>query len=378
MRRYAQWILATGTFIVLVASPYGVANAATHKKKPSPPTKEDLQNIRKGFQDELEKRDNELQKKLAELENDQRAFARQLGSIQKQIDALRDVQDAQKTLPGQLKELDKKLKDQIEALLKEHETYSLAFERTKNTLTVELALTALLAAVALLLGLLQLRTLRSLMREQLEKPKPVDGRTSPLRALPHSEVVSKGVRDEEAPPPPPSRHEKIAALLDRLQQEAPRLAAGFGDSSLRERFLGEYDAPLSAILERLRISEQAEDPLEDSWLGPDLVPTLNGLARFYSEAVAEGRQGHSAAKDLAVELRAWLYDRFSPACSSESWFSIDPIEPYVTGFDPKFHQAVAGSDVDGAAGKIIAIQAIGRRDPQNGDVIHKAEVIVGR
>src|SRR6185369_11122349 len=135
---------------------------------------------------------------------------------------------------------------------------------------------------------------------------------------------------------------------------------------------------LSAILERLRISEQVEDPLEDSWLGPDLVPTLNSLARFYSEAVAEWRQGHAASKELASELRSWLYDRFSPACSFEGWFAIDQIDPYVTGFDPKTHHAVAGHDVGGASGKIIAVKAIGRRDPQNGDVIHKAEVIVGR
>jgi len=177
----------------------------------------------------------------------------------------------------------------------------------------------------------------------------------------------------------PQRHQRIADLLARLHTEAPRLADGFTDLSLRERFKGEFDAPLSARMERLRTcSEKGEEQLKQRWLGPDLVTTLDALARFYSEAVEEGRHGRNTAKGLALELRGWLYDELSPACQAEGWFSIDPIDPYRTTFDPSVHHAITGRDSADAPGKIIAIKAIGRRDPRNGAVIHRAEVIVGR
>jgi hypothetical protein len=125
-------------------------------------------------------------------------------------------------------------------------------------------------------------------------------------------------------------------------------------------------------------SEQGEAQLRERWLKPDLVTTLDALARFYSEAVEEGRHGRAAAKSLARELRGWLYDELSPACKAEGWFAIDPIDPYRTAFDSNVHHAVTGRDIAGAAGLIIAIKAIGRRDPRNGAVVHRAEVIVGR
>jgi molecular chaperone GrpE (heat shock protein) len=118
--------------------------------------------------------------------------------------------------------------------------------------------------------------------------------------------------------------------------------------------------------------------LKERWLEPGLVPALDALARFYSEAVEEGRQGRTVAKNLARKLRAWLYDRFGSACKAEGWFTIDPIDPYKTDFDPQAHHAVADRDAGGATGKIIAVKAIGRRDPKNGIIVHKAEVIVGR
>jgi len=162
-----------------------------------------------------------------------------------------------------------------------------------------------------------------------------------------------------------------------LYAEAPKLAESFADLSLRERFQGELGAPLRARLDRLRAySDEAQ--LRERWLGPDLVPTLDALSRFYSEAIEEGRHGGASAKGLARDLRRWLYDDFSSACRSEGWFAIDPVDPYKTEFDPNVHHAIAGRDVDGAEGKVLAVKAIGRRDPKNGAVVHKAEVIVGR
>jgi hypothetical protein len=199
-------------------------------------------------------------------------------------------------------------------------------------------------------------------------------------ALPLPDAPADPRRDagEELPSIPSGmRHSEIARLLAKLRQDGRQLAERFADPELRERFRGELDAPVGARLERLKlISEQGDEQLRQRWLGPDLVTTLDALARFYSEAVEEER--HGPGNGLARELRVWLYDSFGPACRTEGWFAIDPIDPYVTKFDPRVHHAVAGRDVDGAEGRIIAIKAIGRRDPRSGAVSHKAEVIVGR
>ena len=130
------------------------------------------------------------------------------------------------------------------------------------------------------------------------------------------------------------------------------------------------------LIRLIALSEQDDELLRERWLGPDLVTTLDALARFYSEAVAEERDGHDTG--LAGDLRGWLYDSFGSVCRNEGWFAIDPIEPYKTRFNPQIHYAVAGRDVDGAEGKIIAIKAIGRRDARTGAVKHQAQVIVGR
>jgi molecular chaperone GrpE (heat shock protein) len=289
-------------------------------------------------------------------------------------------------------------------------------EKQSSMALVLLGLTAFFAAGALLLGLLQLRTVRALERrvgEVRERPGDLSFGSSPGEALEGAQAKAPEKRadlplggsvqlparpaartqpsfkddssrpelrrGEAVPTPPPAPHQKIARLLAQLQKEAPSLAEDFGDLDTRERFLGEFDAPLSARLERLKsYSEQGEAQLKERWLGPDLVTTLDALARFYSEAIEEGRQGRAAAKNLALRLRRWLYEDFSSACRGEGWFAIDPVDPYKTEFDPHVHHAVAGRDIDGASGMILAIKAIGRRDPKSGAVIRKAEVIVGR
>jgi hypothetical protein len=212
-----------------------------------------------------------------------------------------------------------------------------------------------------------------------ELPAVIESKVAGEEISRHRLGDSERTATTEAPPliPPGIRHPDVARLLAKLRQNSRQLAERFADPELRERFRGELDAPVGARLDRLQIiSEQGEEQLRQRWLGPDLVTTLDALARFYSEAVEEER--HGPGTGLARELRGWLYDSFGPACRNEGWFAIDPIDPYVTKFDPRVHHAVAGRDVDGAEGRIIAIKAIGRRDPQNGAVVNKAEVIVGR
>ncbi len=285
-------------------------------------------------------------------------------------------------------------------------------EKQSSTALALLGLTAVFAAGALLFGLLQRKALRerrpgkpeegssgsagslalidALEGARVNAPEkradlpPGGSVQSPARPAARTPPSSKGDssrsesrRDEAALRTPPPPHQKIMDLLAGLHAAAPKLAESFSDSALRERFRGEFDAPLSARLDRLRTcSDEAQ--LKERWLGPDLVTTLDALARFYSEAIEEGRQGRTAAKSLARDLRRWLYEDFSSACRSEGWFAIDPVDPYKTEFDPQVHHAVAGRDIDGSSGLILAIKAIGRRDPKSGAVIRKAEVIVGR
>jgi len=190
--------------------------------------------------------------------------------------------------------------------------------------------------------------------------------------------------DEEIPTIPTAllsglRHREIVLLMARLQQEAPRLAASFQAPALRERFLIEFGSRLGARLKRLvAIGEREERAITEQWIKVDLLPTLNALAHFYSEASEEKRHRGTAAEGLARDLRVWLYEDFNKSCRAENWFAIDPIEPYVTPFDPLVHLAVSGRAVEGPKGLIIAIRAIGRRHPRVGTVVYKAEVIVGR
>jgi hypothetical protein len=212
----------------------------------------------------------------------------------------------------------------------------------------------------------------------LQERRP-GGQTSSSMSTPLSsgERRSSPGTDRGGGSSPVQPHQEIYDLLDRLRREAPRLAAKFADPVLRERFQGELDAPVGARLDRLQaLAAGGEEPILQRWLGPDLIATLDSLARFYSEAVEEERRGQ--ANGLALELRNWLYDYFGSACRSEGWFAIDPVEPYRTPFDPKIHHAIAGRDVEGAQGRIVAIQAIGRRDAKTGALLQKAEVTVGR
>jgi hypothetical protein len=208
-----------------------------------------------------------------------------------------------------------------------------------------------------------------------ELPAPAPPALSPRR--PESQQAPSPAAASEPPALPSALHDQVARLLAQLRIDAPRLAARFADAGTRERFLYELGAPLAARLDRFRtLSNEGEEQLRRSWLGPDLVTTLDTLARYYSAAVDEERHGH--ATGLAAELRAWLYDSFGTVCLAAGWFAIEPVDPYVTSFDPRLHHAVAGRDVDGAQGRIVDIKAIGRRDPASSAVAHKAEVVVGR
>ena len=316
-----------------------------------------------------------------------------------------DVDQARQRVEKLMRQLQATSAAQIETVLDNQRR----LEALAGTALGLLALTVLLSSAGLVLALQQRRALLSLVREErgrgAEIPAapvseagsgPGEGASGDRPSTPGAgaaatagspappaqdagQIAAASEEDGEAAPllPPGMRHREVALLLARLCREAPRLAERFASSELRERFRKELDAPVHARLDRLiALSGQDDGLLQERWLGPDLVTTLDALARFYSAAVAEERNGHDTG--LARDLHRWLYDAFGDACRDEGWFAIDPIEPYKTKFNPQIHCAVAGRDVDGAEGQIIAIKSIGRRDARTGAVKHQAEVIVGR
>ncbi len=316
-----------------------------------------------------------------------------------------DVNQARQRVEKLMRQLQTASAAQVETVLDNQRR----LEALAGTALGLLALTVLLSSAGLVLALQQRRALQSLAREErgrgAEIPAapaseadagPGKGASGDLPSTPGSGAATAG--GDPAPPaqdtgqlaavsedeeetlsslPPGMRHREVALLLAGLCREAPRLAERFASSELRKQFRGELDAPVHARLDRLiALSEQDDGLLQERWLGPDLVTTLDALARFYSAAVVEERNGHGAG--LARDLHRWLYDAFGAACRDEGWFAIDPIEPYKTKFNPQIHCAVGGRDVDGAKGQIIAIRAIGQRDARTDAVKHPAEVIVGR
>lgn len=269
----------------------------------------------------------------------------------------------------------------------------------KIGLAITLGLLGALALWALWQGrrrhgaLLALREEMRELRSQIEAWQTAQSLTVAPQGDPPPAVVPRIPRQEERAGLPPVEdaeedlpaipaelpHRAVALLLARLRRAVPQLAARFGDPALGERFRGELDAPLRARLDRLLVTAvKGEEELRARWLGPDLVTTLDALASFYSEAIEEERRGRAAGDGLSKDLRVWLYDSFGRACRDEGWFAIESIDPYITRFDPRIHHALTGRNAAGAEGKILAVKAIGRRDPKNGTIVHKAEVIVGR
>ncbi len=174
-------------------------------------------------------------------------------------------------------------------------------------------------------------------------------------------------------------HGDVGLLLLELHRDAPQLAEKFSDPKKREQFLADFDEPLMARLQRfVTAMEQGREVVRERWLEPDLIATLNALARYQSDAIMDAFR-HRPARSLAEELGQLLYERFAEVCLREGWFEIVPVSPYATDFDGDLHRALDGREVGHDwRGKVLFVHSIGRRDPEHGGIIHKAEVTMGR
>lgn len=130
-------------------------------------------------------------------------------------------------------------------------------------------------------------------------------------------------------------------------------------------FRAEVPAAVKARLDRFQVAGQRPG-MRERWVEPDLLPTLDLLARWMSRARGTDAEGH---------LARILFDDLDAACASEGWFGIDRIELGVTRFDPKRHRAVERTE--GPEDTVVAVLRPGRTDPAEGWCRDLAEVAVG-
>jgi hypothetical protein len=205
----------------------------------------------------------------------------------------------------------------------------------------------------------------------------------PLPATPEP-PPPRPVEKIEKPQPAPDEftnlpHGAMGRALSQLHRALPDLARKIPDPRQQERFLAELDLPLKARIDRFKEAVRRGDAyLKEHWIEQDLVTTLNTLTQLLSSLIEERHRGRRGNRALEEELQCWLYERLAPLCQDEGWFTVEPILPFMTKFDPKIHYSVGSVPLDGAENVVVAIKAIGRRDPRQSFVTHKAEVIVGR
>jgi hypothetical protein len=224
--------------------------------------------------------------------------------------------------------------------------------------------------------------------EQEISPPAYPGRVQAAPQPAPQPRVQERIERPVAPPPSPVPerdeftglpHAAVGRTLSQLHRALPDLAGRLPDPRQQERILRDLDGLLKARIERFKQASRKGDAyLKEHWIEQDLVTTLNTLAQWLSSTMEERYRGRRGNRVLEEELQRWLYERLAPVCKDAGWFKVEPILPFTTRFDPKIHYSVGSVELEGADDLIVTVKAIGRRDPQQGFVTHKAEVIVGR
>ena len=172
-------------------------------------------------------------------------------------------------------------------------------------------------------------------------------------------------------------HGDVVAALGRVHRDCEELATGLLDPDVRADFAREMD---DVLRERLvRFTERYRDEpaaFFARWIEPDLLPTLDALARFSSAAAADRSQPAAAA--LHERIDELLYVELDAACRAQGWFGLERVSAFVTRFDPAQHRAVGGRDLPAAAGVVVDVREVGRVSVDGRERLSKACVIVGR
>lgn len=185
-----------------------------------------------------------------------------------------------------------------------------------------------------------------------------------------------------APTPPIAvkPHGDLGLCLARFQSQVAgnTFSPPYADPQTSQGFYAEFNSHLEARLERfMEHAEESEEVFVSKWVRPDLVSTLDTLARFQSLAAAEVRAGNAAMVEVSRSMAELLYGQLDALCRQEGWFGVQRTIPFETPFDPGVHRAVAQAPAPGAAGLIVEVKAIGRVALGDPTMAAHAQVVVG-
>ena len=159
-------------------------------------------------------------------------------------------------------------------------------------------------------------------------------------------------------------HGEVGVALGELLMLSEVIAKALPDED-GAAFRAEVPSAVKARLDRFQVAGQRPG-IRERWVEPDLLPTLDLLARWLTRA---------RGTDAEVHLARILFDDLDAACASEGWFGIDRLELGVTPFAPTRHRAVERTE--GPENTVVTLLRPGRTDPAEGWCKVLAEVGVG-
>ena len=152
-----------------------------------------------------------------------------------------------------------------------------------------------------------------------------------------------------------------ALLAELVYKYGPSWAHGFKGQGDKAAFLAWLNDDLFHVVNNYRDEADTPSTLNDNWVEPELVPSLDKLGHFASLLAADAFHGHGGAEEPLDDMYDFLFDSVSDACADAGWFTIERVEPFRTQFDAGRHRGGAPSEpVPGASGLIIRILRIGR------------------
>ena len=174
----------------------------------------------------------------------------------------------------------------------------------------------------------------------------------------------------------------LHAVIEQFEHEVrgPQWVSCPDVSPLRcDRLRAELGDTAAVRLRRLRVAVEADDPGQlETWVKVDLTPYLEQLCGHFSDAAEAVFRGNAAAHPLHDRLSGLLLTEVSDAASRAGLFTVQPVTPFVTEFNPEIHHAAGGLDASGAEGRIVRLVAIGQFDATGRKLLVPARVIVGK
>lgn len=182
------------------------------------------------------------------------------------------------------------------------------------------------------------------------------------------------------PPPPPGPYAALYTAMESFEREVERgVTAGLG-TSLRLDLLRTELGTASAA-RRKRLTEAAEScdaaRLLD-WQRADLEPYLDAVSGHLSDVAEAVFLGNADLAPFRDRLQSFLFAEVSAGCGRAALFTLQPVVPYESDFDPGIHDAAGGKERSGARGKVVRLVSPGRLDVAGRLLTRPARVLVGK